>query len=234
MIRFLLLNGFIGLYTILCCIWAFILSFFDRDGSLIHRYCARPWGKLILFICGVKLDVKGAENINNNDAAIYMANHQSFFDIFALLGGLPINFKFILKEELMRVPILGMAMKRAGYISLDREGGKKAIISMNIAADKIRNGVSVLIFPEGTRSEDGIVGEFKKGGFHLALKSGRDIVPVAIFKSRDIARKGSLKINKGTIYFRIGKAIPVTGYSKRDMNALMDKVRDEVLGMMQE
>ena len=234
MIRFIFLNGFIGLHTIVFCLWAFVLSFFNRDGTLIHRRCAVPWAKTILFICGVKLEVAGVENIRKDLPRIYMSNHQSYFDIFALLAGLPVDFKFILKKELMKIPIMGTAMKSAGYISLDREDSRKAIVSVNMAADRIRNGASVLIFPEGTRSEDGVVGEFKKGGFHLALKSGCEIVPVAIIKSRNVVPKGSLKVNRGTIYFRIGKAIPVTDYGKRDMNLLMEKVRSEVVGMMAE
>lgn len=234
MIRFICLNGFIGLFTIILCLFAFIISFFDRDGGLIHRLCAAPWAKKILFVCGVKLRVRGAENIRKDSPCIYMANHQSYFDIFALLAGLPVDFKFILKKELMRIPILGFTMKRAGYISIDRGDKKKAILSMTTAVDKIRNGASVLIFPEGTRSEDGAIRDFKKGGFHLALKSGCDIVPVAIVKSRDIVPKGSLKINKGTIYFNIGKAIPVTDYSKKDIGLLMERVRNEVVGLMAE
>lgn len=232
MIRFIFINIFIAIHTIISCLWAFIVSFFDGDGRLIHRWAAVPWAKTILFICGVKLEVRGVENINSDIPRIYMSNHQSYFDIFALLVGLPVDFKFIMKKELMRIPILGTAMRRAGYISLDREDNRKAIVSVNMAADRIRNGASVLIFPEGTRSEDGVVREFKKGGFHLALKSGCDIVPVAIAKSRDIVPKGSLKVNRGTICFSIGKAIPVKEYSKRDMPLLMQKVREAVLAMM--
>jgi len=232
MIRFIFINIFIVIYTFISSICSFIVSFFDKDGTLIHRKCAVPWGKTILFICGVKIRVKGVENIRKDTPCIYMSNHQSYFDIFALLAGLPVDFKFIMKKELMGIPILGTAMKRAGYISLDREDSRKAIVSENMAADRIRNGASVLIFPEGTRSKDGIVGEFKKGGFHLAMKAGCDIVPLAIAKSRDIVPKGSLKVNKGVIYFNIGKAIPVTGYSKREMPLLMAKVRDTVLAMM--
>ncbi|MBN1625151.1 MAG: 1-acyl-sn-glycerol-3-phosphate acyltransferase [Deltaproteobacteria bacterium] len=234
MIRFIFINIFIAVHTIIISLCSFIISFFDKDGTLIHRKCAVPWAKTILFICGVKLEVKGVENIREDTPCIYMSNHQSYFDIFALLAGLPVNFKFIMKKELMRIPLLGTAMKRAGYISLDREDSRKAIVSVNMAADRIRNGTSVLIFPEGTRSRDGVVGEFKKGGFHLAMKSGCDIVPVAIVKSRDIVPKGSLKVNKGIIYFNIGKPIPVTEYSKRDMPLLMEKVRESVLAMMKE
>jgi len=185
-------------------------------------------------VCGVKLEVSGIEDVEKDTPRIYMSNHQSYFDIFALLAGLPVNFKFILKKELMRIPLLGIAMKRARYISIDREDGRKAILSVNMAADRIRGGASVLIFPEGTRSKDGAVGEFKKGGFHIALKSGCDIVPVAILKSRDIVPKGSLKVNKGAIYLKIGKAIPVSDCSKRDLNALMERVRNAVSALMSE
>jgi 1-acyl-sn-glycerol-3-phosphate acyltransferase len=232
MIRFVFLNVFIGLHSIIFCLWGIAISFFDRDGSLVHRYCAVPWAKTILFICGVKLEVKGAENIDTGVSRIYMSNHQSYFDIFALLAGLPVDFKFILKQELMSIPLLGWAMKGARYISINREDGRKAIISINKAAERIRNGASVLIFPEGTRSEDGVVGEFKKGGFLLAMKSGCDVVPMAIAGSRDIFFKGNHKINKGTISLKIGKPIPVVECSKRETNQLIEKVRAEVLGMM--
>jgi 1-acyl-sn-glycerol-3-phosphate acyltransferase len=232
MIRFLLINAFIALHTLIFSLWGIILSIFNKEGRWVHRYCAVPWAKTILFICGVRVEVRGLENVKANSPRIYMSNHQSYFDIFTLLAGLPVDFKFILKQELMKIPLLGWAMKGARYISIDREDGRKAIISMNKAAERIRNGASVLIFPEGTRSEDGVVGEFKKGGFLLALKSGCDIVPVAIDGSRNIVPKGSRKVNKGTIFFNIGKPIPVVECSKREMNQLMEKVRDEVVGMM--
>jgi len=232
MIRFLFLNAFIAVHSLLASLWGIFLSVFDRDGSIVHRYCAVPWAKVILFVCRVKVEVTGVENVNADQPRIYMSNHQSYFDIFTLLAALPVDFKFILKQELMKIPLLGWAMKGARYISIDRGDGRKAIISMNNAANKIRNGASVLIFPEGTRSEDGVVGEFKKGGFLLAVKSGCDIVPVAISGSRDIVPKGSRKVNKGTIHFRIGKPIPVVECSKREMNQLIERVRNEVVGMM--
>jgi 1-acyl-sn-glycerol-3-phosphate acyltransferase len=232
MIRFIFLNVFIGLHTLVFCLWCILLSLFDKDGSKAHRLCAKPWARTILFMCGVKLDVRGIENLDKIAPQIFMSNHQSYFDIFALLAGLPANFKFILKKELMRIPMFGIAMKRAGYIAIDRGDRKKAIVSINRAADRIRNGASVLIFPEGTRSKDGTVQAFKHGGFHLAMRSGCNIIPVAILKSRDIVPKGSLKVNKGTIYLKIGKPISVTDYSKKDMNPLIEMTRNAVIGMM--
>jgi 1-acyl-sn-glycerol-3-phosphate acyltransferase len=234
MIRFLFLNLLIAVITLGFCLLSLILAPFDRGKGVIHRTCAVPWAKTILFLCGVKLRIKALENLRDGRPRVYVANHQSYFDIFAILAGLPVDFKFILKKELMGIPILGQAVKAAGYISIDREYSRKAILSVNRAADQIRKGNSVVIFPEGTRSVDGLVGEFKKGGFHLAMKSGCDIVPVAILKSRDIVPKGSLKINRGTIYLSIGRSIPLKDISKRDLNPLIERVRDEVILMMKE
>ncbi len=163
-----------------------------------------------------------------------MVNHQSIFDIFTLLACLPVDFKFLLKQELMKVPFFGAAMKRAGYISIDRRNPRKAVKSMNEAAEKIKNGASVLVFPEGTRGKDGRLQTFKSGGFHLALKSGTDIVPVAIVDSHLIVPKGSLRIKKGTISMNIGRSIRTRDYSKKDMNQLMDQVRDAMLKGMKE
>ena len=232
MVRFLCLNAFIAINSIIFCFLVLIISLFNKDGNLVHRYSAVPWAKIILLVCGVKVLVKGLENIDKHLPRIYMSNHQSYFDIFALLAGLPVDFKFLLKEELMKIPLLGIAMRKAGYISIDRVDFRKAINSMNIAADKIKNGGSVLIFPEGTRSEDGKLQIFKKGGFHLAIKSGCDVIPVAINNSRNIVPKGSLRINRGTIVLNIGRPIPGKNYSKKDINRLIEGVWEAVIRQM--
>ena len=232
MIRFILLYAFMTLHTIIFCFWCVIIAVFDGSGRLVHFYGAVPWAKVILWVCGVKVDVGGRDYIDGRVPRIYMSNHQSYFDIFILLGHLPANFKFILKEELMKIPLLGFAMKRARYIAIDRGDPRKALKSMNEAARKIRNGASVLIFPEGTRSEDGRLQPFKRGGFRLALKSGCEIVPVGIIKSRDIVPKGSLNIKKGRIGMNIGKPIPVKDYSKRETDQLITHVREDMIRLM--
>jgi 1-acyl-sn-glycerol-3-phosphate acyltransferase len=155
-----------------------------------------------------------------------MANHTSYFDIFALLSTLPVDFKFIVKQELMRIPIFGAAMRRAGYIGIERNDPRKALKSMHDAADRIKNGASVLIFPEGTRSEDGCLQPFKPGGFHLALRSGCDIVPIAITGSREIVPKRSLRVQKGTIQVVVGREISVKGQTKKNMGRVMEQVRN--------
>jgi 1-acyl-sn-glycerol-3-phosphate acyltransferase len=140
-----------------------------------------------------------------------------------------VDFKFLLKQELMRIPLFGFAMKRAGYIGIERNEPRKAVKSMQKAAERIRNGASVLIFPEGTRSVDGGLQEFKRGGFKLALKSGCAVVPVIIKGSMHILPKGRFRINRGRFSLTVGKPIPVVDYSTRDIETLMMRVREEML-----
>ncbi|MCJ7595231.1 MAG: 1-acyl-sn-glycerol-3-phosphate acyltransferase [Desulfobacterales bacterium] len=226
MIRFLALNAFIALDTVLFSLWGVVLSLFDKDGRLAHFYVAVPWARSVLWACGVKIEVKGLEHVDKHVPRIYMSNHQSYFDIFALLACLPAGFKFILKQELMKIPLFGTAIRKAGYIPIDRKDPRKAIKSMNEAAEKIKGGASVLIFPEGTRSPDGRLQPFRPGGFHLALRSGCDIMPVVIVGSRRIVPKGSLRIEKGSFVMCIGEAIPTKDCTRKDMDQLMSRVRE--------
>ncbi len=232
MIKYFFKNLLLVLITIVMCIWGILISFIGKEGKIVHFWCARPWAKAILFMCNVKVKIEGLDLIDRTGPMVYMANHQSYFDIFTLLAGLPVDFKFILKAELMRIPFLGTAMKRAGYISINRSDHRKALESVNLAAEKMHSGASVVIFPEGTRSEDGMVGDFKKGGFHLALKSGNDIVPVSIINSGKIMPKGSLRINKGTVILKIGKNIPTREYTKKEIDKLAEMVRHSIIDQM--
>jgi len=233
MIRYLSLNAFIAVWTIMMSTWGIMISVFDKTGRKVHFYCAAPWAKIILRVCGIRVRVSGLENLDTEVPRIYMTNHQSFFDIFALLACLPVNFKFILKQELMNLPVFGPATRRAGYIGIERGDPRKAVKSIKQAAERIKNGASVLIFPEGTRSPDGKLGQFKGGGFNLALKSGCDIVPIAINGSYRIAPKGSLRIKKGSFSLSIGKPISLAGYTKRKTPQLMDQVREAMLRQME-
>lgn len=232
MVRFIFLNLFVAVHTVVFGTWGVLLALFGGSPRIVHFYCAVPWAKVILKVCGVKVESKGLESLEKNVSRIYMANHTSYFDIFALLSTLPVDFKFIVKQELMRIPIFGPAMRRAGYIGIEREDPRRALKSMHAAAERIKHGASVLIFPEGTRSEDGCLQPFKPGGFHLALKSGCDIVPIAITGSRDIVPKGSLRIQKGIIRVLVGGAIPVRGQTKKNMSGIMEQVRTAMAGFL--
>lgn len=229
MIRALLLNAFIFMFTIILCAFAILISVFDRNGKWIHSLIEVPWARVILRLSGIKVNAVGLENINAGKSLIFMSNHQSYFDIFTLFAFLPVNFKFIMKQELMKIPFFGFTMKRAAHIGIERNNPRKAVMSMNRAVRRINSGTSVLIFPEGTRSIDGRLLSFKRGGFSLALKSGCDIVPVAIRGSYRIVPKGSLRINKGCIDMFIGEPISVKEYTRKNVSQLMEKVREAML-----
>ncbi|MBW1816724.1 MAG: 1-acyl-sn-glycerol-3-phosphate acyltransferase [Deltaproteobacteria bacterium] len=232
MFRFLWINAFVFIYSVFFSLWGVFLGLFDKTGKKVHFYTAVPWAKSVLWVCGIKVPVKGLENVDKHTPHIYMCNHQSYFDIFAVLARIPVDFKFIVKAELMRIPLLGPAMRRAGYIGIERDDPRKAIRSIKDAAERIKSGASVLIFPEGTRSPDGRLQPFKKGGFNLALRSGCDIVPVTIRDSYRIVPKGSLHVNKGSFSMVIGKPIPVTGFRKKTMQQLMDRVWEAMFNQL--
>lgn len=209
-----------ALYIIIMIIPHTLASLITRSGDLSH-IDARYWARWSLFCANVKVRVEEEENLPQGPA-IYMPNHVSHFDVLAILGYLNVQFRWTVKKELFRIPLFGLAMKRAGYIRIDRSDHQKAVQSMEEAAEKIKSGSSIVIFPEGTRSRDGnLQYPFKKGGFHLALQSGVPVVPVAVLGSRVVLPRHSKKVTPGTITMRIGKPIDPQGH---DISALMEEV----------
>ena len=202
-------------------------SLIDRKGELPH-IIARIWSRSILAAARVKVTVKNLSYIDPRRSYIYMSNHQSAFDIPVLLAYLPVQFKWLAKAELFKIPIFGFAMRRAGYISIDRSNRRSAIKSLKRAAEMIRNGVSVIIFPEGTRSRDGSIRPFKKGGFVLAVDSGVPIVPVIIHGTRDIMTKKTLRIKPGEVILEIEKPIVTADYNRKTKDQLLERVNQVI------
>ena len=216
------------LSTVLLGIIAILLSLFDPSGNTSHRV-ARLWGKIQLRIAGTRVRVDGFNHIDPKRSYIIASNHQSYFDIFACLGYLPLQFRWIAKAQLFRVPFLGWSMTRIGYIPIERESPKKAYRSMLQAAERVRKGVSVLIFPEGTRSPDGRLQAFKKGMFLLALKSQAPILPVTILGTAEILPKGKWFIRPGNIRIIIDPPIETAGFPANKENELSDRVRQTLM-----
>jgi 1-acyl-sn-glycerol-3-phosphate acyltransferase len=154
-----------------------------------------------------------------------MSNHQSNFDIPVLLAYLKVQFRWLAKEELFKIPFFGYAMQRVGYISINRSDRRSAFLSLKRAAQIIRGGVSVLIFPEGTRSLDDQIRPFKKGGFILALDAGVPIVPVVIRGTRSIMPKERLRIRPGQVSLEILAPIDTTAYTRKSKEDLIAAVR---------
>jgi len=207
---------------------AIFLSLFDPSGNLPHLV-ARLWGKIQLATTGTTMKIQGLENIDPQKSYILVANHQSNFDIFAFLGYLPIQFRWIAKAELFRAPFMGWAMSRIGYIAIERESPKKAYRSMLQAAEKVKKGISVLIFPEGTRSPDGNLQPFKKGLFLIALKSQAPILPITICGTARIMRKGDWRVYPGKVQIIIDPPIETAGIPPEKEEELSTRVRNALM-----
>ncbi|HEA68352.1 MAG TPA: 1-acyl-sn-glycerol-3-phosphate acyltransferase [Desulfobacterales bacterium] len=206
--------------------WGIVIilaSFIIRNENFTHNL-AKVWAKAILFAGRIRVTVTGYSNIDPGRSYIYMSNHQSNFDIPVLLAYLDTQFRYLAKAELFKIPIFGYAMKRAGYISIDRSNRKSAFESLKEAAKKIRNGASVLIFPEGTRSQDGNIRPFKKGGFALAVDSGVPVVPIVIHGTWSIMPKKGIRIKPGNVVIEILKPIETSDYTRKTRDDLMEKV----------
>lgn len=176
---------------------ATICTLFDSSGVIYEQH-ARFWARLSLIISGTTVVLHGSENLPQG-SCIFMSNHQSNFDILSLIAKLPRRIYWIAKKELFEIPIFGTSMKRAGYIPLDRSNGRNALKSMEQAATIIRQGKSVVMFPEGTRSTNRHLLPFKRGGFMLAVRAGVPVVPVTINGSGLVNPSGKIELNSGII-----------------------------------
>ncbi|MDM8552908.1 lysophospholipid acyltransferase family protein [Desulfobacterales bacterium HSG2] len=219
---------FIISWTILATIFfgamTIIVSFLSKGGDKPHKV-ASMWAESILFISGIRVRVRGLSNISPDRSYIYMPNHQSYFDIPVLMAYLRVQFRWLAKVELFKIPIFGQAMQRAGYISIDRSNRKSAFKSLRQAAETIRNGVSVVIFPEGTRSRDGSISPFKKGGFIVAIDSEVPIVPVILHGTRSIMSRQRLTINPRDVEVEIRPPVETSEYTRKTKGDLLENIR---------
>ncbi|HEX9080379.1 MAG TPA: lysophospholipid acyltransferase family protein [Desulfuromonadaceae bacterium] len=193
---YLFLAVFIPL-TFLFAASAIVWTLLDGSGRS-YAFHARLWARLSLAMAGVKVDLRGGEHIPDGPV-IFMSNHQSNFDILALEATMPRRIYWVAKKELFAIPVFGASMRRGGYIPLDRSDGRKALKSMENAAAIIRDGKSVVMFPEGTRSKGRNLLPFKRGGFLLALRAGVPVMPVTINGSGRINPAGRIRLYRGNI-----------------------------------
>lgn len=213
--------------------------------------CARVWSRCLLAASGVRLEVEavpawppepGAEEKPGEGSVaggrpvragsyVFMANHESYFDVPALLATLPGQVRFAAKRTLFHIPVFGWSLWAGGFIPVDRRNRARAKDAFEIAARRIRAGASVLFFPEGTRSPDGRLHAFERGGFLLALKSGAPIVPVGISGSFRILPRNRLRVHPGKIRIRLGTPIDTSAYGVRNRRELEARVRAEILAL---
>jgi len=212
----------------------FILPFTKNKEEASH-FSTRPFLKCGAALMGVKITVEGIENIPKESSFIIASNHQSLIDIAIYLMMIPRKFSFFAKKELISVPILGGNIENMGHFIVDRNNTRVAVKQMDVARKKLESGYNLLVFPEGTRTLDGSVGEFKKGAFMMAVQTGLPIIPTYIDGAFGIVNKASWKIHPGDITLKIGKPIPVQKQEKRHekeaAEQLAKQARDAVIAL---
>jgi 1-acyl-sn-glycerol-3-phosphate acyltransferase len=219
--------------TILGSVLSLILGVIDRTGGLVLKLC-RVWSNVILGAPGVKVEVSQRVPLDPGKPYVFMANHASMVDVWAMFVGVPIPLRFIAKKQLGQIPVFGWAMRAGRFIFIDRQNAVSARRSIDEAARRIKSGQSVAIFPEGTRTRDGRLLPFKKGGFHLAIDAGADIVPIAIRGSRAIMPPGTPLIRAGVVHLEIDAPISTAGLTAADRGALLERVRARIAEMLGE
>ena len=187
------------------------------------------WGRAWLAGIGCRVKVNGLSNLEAGKPYVFACNHSSALDIPVLFRALPSNFRWIAKAELFRIPLFGKAMRAAGYIPMDRSNRRASMQSLADASARIKAGASVVIFPEGTRSQDGKLGEFKSGGFLLALKAEQPVVPTLISGANEVLPPKMIWMRPGHIEVNIGTPLPVAQLDIKQRDQLAVTVRDELL-----
>jgi 1-acyl-sn-glycerol-3-phosphate acyltransferase len=184
----------------------------------------RAWAKACLAVTGVRVVIHNRERAFEGAPHIFVANHMSWFDIPALGSFLP-RAKFVAKAELFRIPVFGAAMRSVGMVPIQRTNRKAAFGAYDEASRRIRDGNSVIVFPEGTRGDEYPLRGFKKGPFVLAIDAGAPVVPVLIYGAREVIRRGSMMVNPGTIHVHLLEPVSVDGFEYDDRDELAEIVR---------
>ncbi len=203
-----------------------IIALFGPDAA--NRIAGRGWARFNGFVTPMRVTLVGRENIRKGQSYVVVANHQSSYDIFVLWGYLVIDARWVIKKELRRVPLFGYALYASRNVFIDRRDRGQAVKGISEGVRRLPKGVSVLFFAEGTRSADGSIGQFKKGGFYVALEMGLPILPVTVNGSRRVLPKKSLVFTPGPIEVVVGDPIETGGYTRENIQELVDRARDVI------
>ncbi|WNG15152.1 lysophospholipid acyltransferase family protein [Cystobacter fuscus] len=204
------------------------------DGNVPLMIARRFWAPLHWRITGSRMFVEPLPDIDWSKPHIFIMNHQSAMDIPCAFAALPVNLRFIAKHVLKYVPFLGWYMAMTGMIFINRSNHREAVRSLALAGERIRAGKSILAFPEGTRSSDGLIHPFKKGPFVLAIEAQVPIVPIAIEGALQVLPRGGIWLRRHDIRVKVGQPIDTKGLGKADRDALLRQVRDTVIQLHRE
>ena len=204
----------------------------DGTGRLQHR-CARWWSRCLLAVCGVRVSVAGAGQVEAGRTYVFAGNHQSYLDIPVVFAHLPADFRIMAKASLFHLPFLGWHLRRSGHMPVERNNPARAARSLLAAAGHVRRGTAVFIFPEGGRSPDGQLGEFKTGAFLLAIKAETPVVPVSIRGTRALLPMHSWHLRPGRVEMRLHAPIPVSGETRASSASLAARVMATIAAEME-
>jgi 1-acyl-sn-glycerol-3-phosphate acyltransferase len=204
---------------------------FGRRASL--RMASWYWAPLLFAGAGAKLVVEGADRVDWSKPHVLVANHQSMMDIPTLFRAVPVPLRFMLKRELAAVPFVGWYARAMGMVFIDRGNARDAKRKLGDAVDKLRRGATLVAFPEGTRSKDGVLGPFKGGALQVALEAGAPVVPVAIEGTGAVLPPTGFRVRPGTMRVRFGAPIRTEDLDAQDRNALAQRAREQIAALLQ-
>ena len=217
----------IGLSMLVMATISITASLFDPTGRLQHKV-AVAWARMVLRICLVRIDVVGAEKLDPAQPYVFVSNHFSLIDTPVMFGRMPRDFRIMARHGLWRVPFLGWHLNRAGHIPVNRENPRVAARNIGEAAESVRRGTSILLFPEGGRTRQPTMRPFKPGAAHIAIRAGVPIVPMALVGTRKILAPNSAHLHPGRAELRVGPPMPTTGEAGKDAKRLIADVQSEV------
>lgn len=222
----------LALWAILATIVLFIpitlAATFSSTGNFAFNL-SKLWAWALLIATRVRTRIVGKEKIKKGQSYIIISNHQSQFDILALVTRLGIQFRWIIKKELLKIPLFGYALLASRNIFIDRSNTKGSIESINRGMKRLPKGTCIMVFAEGTRSPDGKIHPFKKGGFVLAIDYGLPILPITINGSRKVLPKGSVVFTSGEIEVIVGDPIDTKDYTRESLAELMERTRQVIV-----
>ncbi len=193
------------------------------------RVFAARWARLNLAASLIKVDLIGADKVDPVRSYVIAANHQSLIDIYVLYGCSGLELKWVMKQELRSVPVIGIVCALMGHIYIDRSNTEAAVASINNARNRIKDGISVVFFPEGTRSRTGELGPFKKGAFRLAQELKLPVLPVAIHDTARVLPSDTMDLHPGRVKLEFLDPIPTYELTNKDVGALTKETRERIL-----
>jgi len=227
---YLIFDPLIWFYTLAFGIASIPFGLFDRNGRILHGF-ARQWSRVVMWTIASPVTITGLEKIKPNTAQVYAVNHASALDIPFLYAYLPFQFRIAFKKELLSYPIVGWHLKRSGQICIDQQNPARSIGSVRSALKGLKQGMPLVIFPEGGRTDDGTIKPFLSGAFFLAIKAQVEIVPIVLVGTFELLPMDTYHIKCRPLEMRVGDPIPTAGLKTHDVGTLSAKVQKAMEGL---